>query len=263
MMKKYQKKIILFPAGASGNFLSAFLTTGSIHVEPQFRIDLGQTVASAVSIPPELEQIKHTIANDHRQTILSHYSAVSNLREYSDRHWVRKIYPHTNVFGWLKNVFYKKQQIEQVDYTQADMLTRFDSLFENIKDFYFIIKSDTDHPDDLTIDFGNLPNLDYLIELYIDSNGFEPNLEKKQFAQSYIDAQHPAINDSDCLDMEDIVKLITPKNLDDLVILLFMYEKNHKTIDQNRLWSIDDLPTDIDRAVDFLVDNSKKYSIFK
>lgn len=262
-MKKYQKKIILFPAGASGNFLSAFLTTGSVHVKPQFRVDLGQTVSSAIFVPPNLEQIKHTIDNDQHQTILSHYSAVSNLREYSDRHWVRKIYPHSNVFGWLKNVFYKKQQIERVDYTQADILTRFDSLFENIKDFYFTLKADTDYPDDLTINFGNITNLDYLIELYIDSNGIEPDLEKKQFAQSYIDVQHPAIDDSDCLYMEDIVKLITPKDLDDLVILLFMYEKNHKTIDQNRLWSIHDLPTDLDRAVDFLVDNSKKYSIFK
>lgn len=262
MMKTYQKKIILFPAGASGNFLSAFLTT-SVHVEPQFRIDLVKTVPGAISIPPNLEQIKHAIATDRHQTILSHYSAVSELREYSDRHWVRKIYPRTNVFGWLKNVFYKKQQIEQVDYTQADMLTRFDSLFENIKDFYFMLKSDTDRPTDLTIDFGNITDLDYLTELYIDANGNEPNSEKKQFAQSYIDIQHPAVNDSDCLNMEDIVKLINPRDLDDLVILLFMYEKNHKTIDQNRLWSIDDLPTDIDRAVDFLVDNSKKYSIFK
>jgi hypothetical protein len=34
-------------------------------------------------------------------------------------------------------------------------------------------------------------------------------------------------------------------------------------IDQNRLCTIDNLPTDIDQPVDFLVDNSKKYSIFK
>jgi hypothetical protein len=262
-MKTYQKKIILFPAGASGNFLSAFLTTGSIYVKPQFRIDLGQTVPSAVAIPPDLEQIKYAIENDYRQTILSHYSVVSNLREYSDRHWVRKIYPHTNVFGWLKNVFYKKQQIDFVDYTQVDMLTQFDSLFENIKDFYFMIKADTDHPADLTIDFGNLINMDYLIELYIESNGIEPDLEKQQFAQSYIDLQHSVINDLDCLNMEDMVELINPKDLDDLVILLFMYEKNHRTIDQNRLWTINNLPTNIDRAVDFLVNNSKNYSIFK
>ena len=262
-MKKYQKKIILFPAGASGHFLSGFLTTGSVHVKPQFRIDLGQTVASAVFAPTDLNQIKNIISTDNHQTILSHYTAVSNLREYSDRHWLRKIYPHTNVFGWLKNIFYKKQAIEKIDYSRAELLTRFDSLFENMRDFYSVLKMDTDCPDDLTIDFGKLTNLDYLTELYIDCNEIEPNLEKKEFAQAYIDLQKPAVEDYDCLDMGELVKLINPRDFDDLVILLFTYEKNHNTVDQNRLWTIDNLPNNIDQAVDFLVDNSKKYSIFK
>jgi hypothetical protein len=48
----------------------------------------------------------------------------------------------------------------------------------------------------------------------------------------------------------------------DLAILLFMYEKNHNTVDQNRLWTINHIPVDVDQAVEFLVKNSKNYSIF-
>ena len=62
--------------------------------------------------------------------------------------------------------------------------------------------------------------------------------------------------------MVDIVNFIKPADLYDLAILLFIYEKNHNTVDQNRNWTIDDLPTDINHAIDFLVTNSKNYVIF-
>lgn len=262
-MSKNQKKIILFPAGSSGNFLAAFLTTGATFVNPQYRIDLGQTISSSIFVDPELDQIKDAVVNDNHQTILSHYSKVSDLREFQSQHWLRKIYPCTNLFGWLKNVFYKKQQIENVNVSRAAMLTQFDFMFENMKDFYFWIKKDTDCPKDLTIDFGKLNNLDYLIDLYVDANGYRPDTEKINFALEYTNIQSPTVNDCDCLDMEDIVNSIHPKDLYDLATVLFIYEKNNNTIDCNRLWTIDDLPVDIDRAVEFLIDNSKKYSIFR
>lgn len=261
MLKKYNKKIILFPAGGSGQFLGEFLTVGKTFVLPQHRIDLGQTLSSAVLVS-QLSDIKKQITIGQYQVVLSHYSSISDLLEFKDQYWLRKIYPHTNLFGWAKNVFYKKQQIENVNYSQASILHQFDSMFENLKDFYVQIKQDTDCPPELTIDFGKILNLDYLVELYQDANGHEPPEEKKVFAQSYINQQGKVINDYDCKDIDDIVKLINPTDLHDVCILLFMYEKNHNTIDQNRNWTIQDLPTDIDCAVDFLVSNSKNYSIF-
>jgi hypothetical protein len=262
-MKTYQKKIILFPAGASGNFLASFLTTGDIYTKAQYRIDLGQFHPSAIFAPPNLEKLKNIIVTDNNQTVLSHYNNISDIREFENQHWLRKIYPHTNIFGWLKNVFYKKQNIEFVKFTQADRVVQFDAIFENMKDFYFKLKEDTDCPADLTIDFGSITDISYLVELYIEANASAPDKEKIAFAQSYIDMQNKPINDVDSLDMEDLARLINPQDLYEVATLLFIYEKNHKTLDQNRLWTIDDLPTDINHAVDFLIKNSKKYSIFK
>jgi PDZ domain-containing secreted protein len=134
--------------------------------------------------------------------------------------------------------------------------------FENMKDFYFMIKADTDCPEHSTIDFGKITDLNYLSELYIDANGIAPTDEKIDLAQAYINLQHTSIDDYNYLNMEEIAKVVRPQDLYDIAILLFMYEKNHNTIDQNRLWSIDNLPTDIDYAVEFLIKNSKNYSIF-
>jgi len=261
-MKIYQKKIILFPAGASGNFLASFLTTGNSYTKAQYRVDLGQFNSSAIFAPSNLEKIKNIIVNDEHQTILSHYNNISDLREFENQHWLRKIYPHTNTFGWLKNVFYKKQNIEFVEFTQADMLVQFDAMFENMKDFYFVLKQDTDCPEDLTIDFGKIKDISYLTELYIEANADEPDHEKITFAQSYIDMQGKPIDDTDCLNMEELASMINPQDLYEVVTLLFIYEKNHKTLDQNRLWTINHIPTNINHAVDFLISNSKNYSIF-
>ena len=261
MLSKYDKKIILFPAGASGHFLAEFLTIGDTFVIPQNRLDLGQRLSSAI-FAPGLSNIKSAIVNDNRQVILSHYSGISDLLEFQDQHWLKKIRPQTNLFGWTKNVFYKKQQIEKVFYSQATMLQQFDMMFENLKDFYFQIKEDLDCPPELMLDFGKFSDINYLTKIYQDANQSEPPEKKILFAQAYIDAQGPAINDCNYTDMLDIVNLIKPKDIYDLVILLFIYEKNNNTIDQNRNWTINDLPNNIDDALEFLLTNSKNYNIF-
>ena len=261
MLNKYDKKIILFPPGASGNFLSEFLTVGESFVIPQNRIDLGQRLSSAI-FATDLDDIKFMVNDDNHQVVLSHYSNVSDLLEFQDQHWLRKIYPCTNLFGWATNVFYKKQQIEKVLYSQATMLKQFDAMFENLRDFYFKIKEDSDCPPELTLDFGKFSDINYLIDLYRDANQADPPEKKILFAQAYIDAQRPAINDCNCTDMLDIVNLIKPTDIYGVAILLFMYEKNNNTIDQNRNWTINDLPNTVDDAIEFLLTNSKNYNIF-
>lgn len=261
MSKKSNRKIILFSAGASGHFLGEFLTTGNTFVLPKERIDLGQTLSSAI-FAEDLDGIKDTFLNTQYQVILSHYGEISKLAEFKDQVWLKKIYPQTNLFGWAKNVFYKKQQIEKVNYSRTNTLHQFDSMFSNLQEFYFQIKQDQDLPPDQIIDFGQILNLDYLVELYRDANNAEPPEEKKLFARAYIEKQGRVINDCEYTNMVDIVNFIKPADLYDLAILLFIYEKNHNTVDQNRNWTIDDLPTDINHAIDFLVTNSKNYVIF-
>jgi hypothetical protein len=126
MTKNYNKKVILFPAGASGNFLASLLTTGTIFVLPNSRIDLGQTISSAVFVTGEhspdskfndltsdicLKNIKDAIMYDQRQVILSHYQQVTKLREFESTNWIKKIVPGTNIFGWIKILCIKNNML--------------------------------------------------------------------------------------------------------------------------------------------------------
>jgi hypothetical protein len=149
-----------------------------------------------------------------------------------------------------------------VDFRQAEMLVQFDAIFENMKFFYFMLKDDKDCPDDLTIDFGKIINLNFLSELYVEVNGCLPDSDRLGMAQAYIEMQGKSIDDCNSLDMEEIANKINPQNLYEVAILLFIYEKNHNSLDQNRLWTIDHLPVNINHAVEFLIENSKNYRIF-
>ena len=77
-MTRYHKKVILFPAGASGHFLCSFLTTGKVLVESQYRIDFGQIISGAIFVSNDLEKIKHTILNDSRKTILTKNCSITS-----------------------------------------------------------------------------------------------------------------------------------------------------------------------------------------
>lgn len=264
-MTVIKKKVILFPAGASGNFLAAFLSPDD-RSKAQYRIDLGQSVFGATflecydneeGLTKLIDEIKH----GKNLTILSHYSRVSDLRQYSDEAWIRKIFPKNNVFGWIKNVFFKKQHLEMVDWSRANFTRQLDGMLCNINDWYQWLKQDTDTPDDLVIDFDRVTDLDYLVSLHRQFNGFDPLPAKLEFAENYIKQQH-RINDTDSKDLQMIIDMINPTDIFDLAIIIFIYEKNHNTVDANRLWSIDHMPTDMSEALDFLKNNEKNYTIF-
>jgi hypothetical protein len=65
----------------------------------------------------------------------------------------------------LKNIFYKKQQVEIIDWSQANYHRQFDGYFENIKNWYFEITQDVDLPQNHLIDFGQLQDIDFLKDL--------------------------------------------------------------------------------------------------
>jgi hypothetical protein len=262
LSSNYRKKIILFPAGASGHFLATFLSLDATKMLPNARIDLGQTLPLSIFIDNDLNKIKHAIEHDTNQTILSHFLNISQLSEFQNTHWIRKIHPHTNFFGFCKNVYYKKQQTEFVDWEQAGFIQRFDAMFENLYRCYFDTRNDPDCPSEVTIDFGKLNDIELLKKIFYEVNQIVPSDKKLDFAEQYINNQYATINDCDFLDINDIINHIQPKDLYDLVILLFIYEKNHKTIDKNRIWTIDNMPRNINDALKFLVENSKNYTIF-
>lgn len=212
--------------------------------------------------PEALASLRRLILDDNRQVVISHYLQISQIAEYSDCCWIRKIRPLTNVFGWIKNVHFKKQQLESVDYGEASMATRVDQALMFISDWYTLYKLDVDLPDDMLIDFGMLYDVEYLANLFEEANGFKAPPEKLEWASTYIQQQFDPIEDTASLDFDEILDLVKPKDFFDLAIALFIYENNHNTLDRNRNWTIDGLPDDLTDAVEFVRHNQKNYTIF-
>lgn len=274
MSKKYNKKVILFRTGSGGNFLASLLTTGTIFVLPNSRIDLGQTVSSAVFITGEqssdakfndyasdvcLQNIKNAIMHDQRQVILSHYQQISELKEFKSTNWIKKVVPGTNIFGWIKNVVYKKQYVELIDFSGANFRYQVDGNLMNLKTWYNINQQDKDIPPDMTINFGRMHDITYLIELYKSANGSYPDDERIKFAEEYTNKQFTPLGDCDSKSMKDIIEHVKPRDSFDIATALFIYEKNHNTFDSNRLWSIDNLPNTVDGSIEFLIANERNY----
>jgi hypothetical protein len=269
----YDKKVILFQVGASGHFLAEFLTTEDITVLPNQRIDHRQRLSSVFVDETSAEYqfnggcsadcitaIKNAIANDDRRIILSHCDTISEFRSFTDRVWIRKILPNTNFFGWIKNAVYKTHNVDHV--IKQSMPQQIDFCFTNLKHWYEIDRADQDRPSDMTIDFGKLYDIQYLIELYRSANGCNPSESRIKFAEQYVSKQFAPINDCSATSMIDIIKHVTPTDSFDIATVLFMYEKNHHSIDQNRRWTLNDFPDSIPQCIEFLIANSKKYSNF-
>ena len=247
----YKHQVILFHAGASGNFLANFLIVDKTLLKPQFRIDWQQTNTNVIfagnssSVDRRtvffddsvLQKICNLVEQGNHQVVLSHYLAVSKLRDIKKHVWVRKIYPKTNIFGLIKNIHYKKQTLEFTDYSGTDFRNRVDQAFMVINDNYQTIQQDQDCPDDLTIDFGLLYNIQYLKDIFESVHGFLPDQLKIDWAQTYIDQQFASLNDCDYKDMQHIIEHVQPQDFFDVALVLFIYEKNHNTIDCNRLRS--------------------------
>ena len=273
MSSGYNKKVILFQVGASGHFLAEFLTTEDVKVLPNQRIDSRQRLSSVFVDETSAEYqfkggcsadcitaIKNAISNQDRRIILSHCDAVSEFKQFTDKVWIKKILPNTNFFGWIKNAVYKTHNIDQV--MKQNTTQQIDFFFTNLKHWYEINRTDQDRPTDMTIDFGKLYDTQYLIELYRSANGCEPNATRIKFAEQYISNQFDPMDDCQATSMRDIIDHINPTNSFDIATALFIYEKNHNSIDQNRQWTLNDFPDSISQCIEFLIANSHNYSIF-
>lgn len=273
-------KIISFMTGTSGNFLADFLSTNITARHPEFRIDTKQNAvvspqhvilhaghssqdrrmidfSSDELILQKLDEILKTDVS----TIITHYPKISKLKDRApEGSWVKKIYPETNIFGAIKNIVFKKQEAEFTSYQYVDDLYfKVDNVFALITEYYNKFKTD----DDLNeiLDFGKLYDIDFLIELFVSVNGVHPDKLKIEFAEKYIALQFDRIDDSLSKDFAEIAQSVNPKDYFDIAVCLFIYERNHNTIDKNRLWVIDDLPNTIAESLEFLQNNCKNYRI--
>jgi hypothetical protein len=124
-------------------------------------------------------------------------------------------------------------------------------------------QNETQSKTNVIIDFGKMYDINYLVQLYESANGHAPDHLRIQFAEEYIRKQYAPLHDSDATKIIDIIQHVDPQDPFDIALLLFLFERNHMTIDRNRQWTIDDMPNTVTESVDFLLDNSNNYSIFK
>ena len=274
MSSGYDKKVILFQVGASGHFLAEFLNTGDITVSPDQRIDGRQRLSSVFVDETSAEYqfkggcsadcitaIKNAISNQDRRIILSHCDTVSEFKKFTNKVWIKKIVPTTNFFGWIKNAVYKIHDIDQV--MKKNIAQQINFYFTNLKHWYKINRADQDRPSDMTIDFGKLYDMQYLADLYRSANGCDPSESRIKFAEQYVSKQFAPIHDCLATDIRDIIEHVNPTDSFDIATALFMYEKNHDSIDQNRWWTFDNFPDSIPQCIEFLIANSQNYSIFQ
>lgn len=275
----FKKQLILFYPGGSGQFLSQFLSHDWDKSEAKLRLDTGiinelQAQDRQVYMiagksydrwnEEDRNKICEMLENGNNQIILSHHLNISDFRKYSNEVWTRKIFPKTNVFGMIKNNQLKKYDLELTNYTTTNLGTRVDNIFLIMHELYKDLRGDKDTPDDLTIDFGMLYDIDFLIDQHKDVHGYRPHDEKIAWAEKYIELQFEPIEDCDYKDIDQLIEYIQPKDPFDVALLIYLYEKNNDTIDIGRLgWSIDKLPNSIDDAVLYIKENSKRYSKFE
>lgn len=264
----------MFTPGTSGHFLATFLLPGTPDLNSSFRIDHGQRLPSAIATvggqyhmvnqPECIDQIQKLLDDDRYEYVITHNTAISYfLDQQLDNVWIRKIHPVTGIFGCLKNIYFKKHLIESIIELDTAFNKRIDQLFLNLSDIYQHIVSDNDLPKQYVINFPDLYNIDYLVQLYQQINGMDPNLEKIKFAKDYISKQfNPPLNDCNLLEMDAIIQYVKPTTDFDIALCILIYEKNHRTLDQNRKWSIEQMPDNVDEAVNFLRNIQKQYFIF-
>lgn len=260
----------MFDCGLGGNFLANFMSTKS-ELEPSFRVDWQQINPAIDMIGPRrlqefddaewLKVIDAWVRKKDRHTMLTHYVKISNLLQYSDQCWIRKIVADNYMLSHAKNAYFKIKQLEQVNY-ETTLSVWVDEMLMYLSEFYRISLNDKDRPADYVIEYHKLYDIDFLTNLYIEINGAKPPQQKLVWAQEYINKQFPLLPYPKSTTMEGIVAEINPRDAFDVAACLFVYENNWKTIDRNRLWTIDDLPNDVDQAIEFLLKNQKNYKIF-
>lgn len=274
--------VVSFPPGGSGNFLVDFLDKRTTKLRSEFRAD-----SKAVENPGRVMLASNYSAQNHIQAdftdrkgitenisrilenppsfILTHFCDLKFLKDNIPNAQFIKIYPQSNLFGLIKNVFFKKRETEVVSYTFIDNLAeKIDQAFITINDSYHQLIADADTTNSDIIDFGQLYSIDFLTALYKKIYHVLPDQFKIVQAKKYIDAQFDKIEDMpEALDFGDILAHVDPQDYFDLAVCLFIYERNHSTIDKNRLWDITQIPNDLGLAKHFLLENSKNYSIFQ
>lgn len=277
-------KIVMFPGGCSGHFMADWLTLNDELMRPAaFQIDnwkTGDSPIDVIKLPDPwyleerfklgmisdlsllnddemeflLNQIKRIPdrVSDVVYTHITDHDALSQLIPYSANYVI--IWPHNNKFGWIKTAYHKNGVL---DTSIIDPRIR---LFEHLFNFISMYDQEFDKMklrSSSSFDYANITNMEELVLLYRSINGFDPSESKILWAQKYIDQQFKAINECASLNYADLMDNVNPTDLFDLAVLVYQFEKNNPSL--KRKWTIDDVPTDYNLALEFFEKNHLKY----
>ena len=162
------------------------------------------------------------------------------------------IWPHSNKFGWIKTNLYKGFFKNQNNHKIDDFIYFYNIIKYVDRRFSHIVVNSKD-----TVDYGDLYNISFLKILFLKVNGEEASSKKIDWASEYIGKQFSRIDDSDLTNFGKLRRKIDPKDLFDVAVLLFLFERNNPHIKRN--WTIKDIPNDFYPALAFLDENHKKY----
>jgi hypothetical protein len=283
------KILIMFPAGSGGNFLANWLTPDDdALMQPNYKIDaventnryrralflgegygvqpwvgLGGTVNDLTKLDRDsiywqefLNQIRE-IKQAKKPILITHVTDEAVIKSYlDDVETCITIWPYTNEFGYIRSII-NKNILFNMDQSQKDGL-RFEDVLDIVKVQYRLwLDKEDPLENSKIIDYGNLTDIGYLIELYQNIIGEPPSVARMRWAKQYIAVQNKPIRDTNSKNYKRLREEIDPRSLIDLGILTFMYEMNNPEL--KRIWSIDDVPRDFDSAADFLYANRNNY----
>ena len=213
--------LIQFPAGAGGHFLAYFLS-------PKYSAD----ASARIDNPEYFVKDKDggitpwtPSGSDHQLT----HNMDPNLGGL-------RIVPRTNIYGYLKTRWIKK---EGGDIGKPSTPFNIDVFIHTQFDYVMSLETKD------SFDYGNIWDIDKLSLLY---NGSVPFCKIK-YAKDYAQKNYW------------IEQVINPNDIIDLCIKIHQYEYTNNLINVDRIWSIDDMPTELEDAIKFFEDNKYRYDL--
>lgn len=243
-MSKKEKFVIQFPAGAGGNFLSIFLDKTQTHFpKDPYRIDpFGESekLSNQRFFPFQSYIGDEDIDKRSWAETKKRYTSIHKMDiVYPEERCIR-ILPKTNCWGYLKARFMKKEVLEK------DVSSSVSDLNEYlICEYKATLDQDYSRP---YFDYGNFWNLQSMHELYIKHNNQDPCAKRMQFAVDYTKNNY-------------WVDVNNPTDMFDVLCKVVDYEFKNNLINVDRIWSIDDMPTNLEDAIEFFEDNKYRYDL--
>lgn len=257
------KTLIIFREGLSGHYLKALIDDAPDPI--QFRVDPWYPGIYDNLECPKHGNIKTSVPSECDCAHRKHIHTQNTLTRYD---LVLAILVNRKIYHGIYNNFHKKLLVEQLDL--RDRFSRwhlepsfwYDIAFYNLKEYYHLFRHDhVDNTVDNVIDFDFILDLDYIEEIFQKYLNRAINDNTRRLVNSYCVQQLQYDLSENEKTMKDIVDSIPDVEFAlspwFAAYCIFKYETNNQLVESQRLWSIDDISSIIDKKN--LLDLATKY----